>query len=541
MSNDRTDAVAEVRGRMGFDEREVMMCYLLRHHGVFLEARSILSPEHFTEPYEIIWAVCWRSMLDLYDQFGAMPPHSALEADALCRVEEHPTEIPSSGVDEMRDFLAYMFDVDVASLSGCYEQYGFELLQKFLKERHWTDPIRSYLHDLGRNVPVDLPALMKDYGDRLTQIDGIQVNVMEPVIPESWEPEAIEKIPTGLDFIDSPMGGGGVQGEIYGLLGPYGSGKTMLAGQIASEMAERFAARASTTRTPPKHVFFFSYEMPVDEIRRRIISYVAKVNLNHLSGGSWTSTLSRTGRRHPYEERLLPQDPRGEYERVEDARGVTNLLHIANMRGDRRAPKAGSGWVDEIHAELEKFRRRHGGVLEVGQVFIDYALICTRRYLKAKGWDEDRKLRHLVGTFGDECRRMISDHFGCSTWILNQMSGEANKKSPASAQHYADSAEARNFAENLTYAFCLGNKDRETNCAQLVCGKTRRSEGSPRPTILKLYGELARFEAADDRYMVDASTHRIITRQQADVVPAVAYAAQPGTGSSSGPRAGGNY
>jgi hypothetical protein len=50
---------AQTHARMAFDERETMMAFLLRNSNVFAAARSILTPEHFTDPRELIYAVTW--------------------------------------------------------------------------------------------------------------------------------------------------------------------------------------------------------------------------------------------------------------------------------------------------------------------------------------------------------------------------------------------------------------------------------------------------------------------------------------------------
>ena len=143
------EVTVQVAPRMGFDEREMLMLYLLRNPGVFLEAKELLAPELFSEPYEIIWGVCWRSAIDLYDQFGSMPAKEVLEADALSRIECLPDGLPPSALDEMRNFIAYMFDVEATFLEGGYENYGYELLKKFLNERFLADPLKSQLHGAG--------------------------------------------------------------------------------------------------------------------------------------------------------------------------------------------------------------------------------------------------------------------------------------------------------------------------------------------------------------------------------------------------------
>src|SRR3990167_1313478 len=366
MAVDRKELTVQVGPRMGFDEREMMMLYLLRHPGIFLEAKELLSPDLFTEPYEIVWAVSWRSAIDLYDQFGEMPGLAVLEADALSRIEALPDGMPPSVIDEMREFLAAIFGTDDSVLNGAYENYGYELLKKFLNERFLADHVRSQLQGSGSAVPVNLPSLFQDYNNRIMQVGGVQVSVMDNLMPDQWEPTGVVRNSTCLDFFDKPMGGGWFDEEVYGILGPFGAGKTMLACQLAGEIASSFVEQSVKTGKPHRHTFFFTYEMSPDEIRRRIIAHLAGVNLNHLANVPWTSSLTRTGRRHPYEEELFSEDPFGEYERVEAVRSISDTFHIADMRGSRRAPKAGSGWVDEIHAEIEKKLRRLHHRFDVG-------------------------------------------------------------------------------------------------------------------------------------------------------------------------------
>ncbi len=515
-TQDRAEAQDPVRGRMGFDEREMMMMYLLRHPGVFLEAKQVLTPSHFTEPYEIIWAVSWQSALDLYDQYGHMPPYEILEADALSRVEENPGSVPANGIEELREFLASVFGATIDLVHEQHSAYGYDLLEKFLKERHWMDSIRQRVADLGDNTPIDLPQLMQDFQTRLSQVNGVRCRVTDDLIPENWDQSSLTLIPTGMDFLDEPMGGGWANGEVYGLLGTFGSGKTMMACQLAAAVARHFAHVARMTGEPPRRVHYFTYETPPDDIRRRIIANVATILLDHLNLVPYHETLSRIGRRHPYEETLFTADPWGEWERYQSqVMPIRNLIRVSDLRGGPSNPKAGTGWIDEIRAELERDARVTG--ILPGFVILDYALVATKRYLRARGLDPDRQLRHFMGSFGDEARRMVADHFGCGVWILNQLSGVANRRAPTARMNHADSAEATNFAENLWYAACLGNKDRKTNGVVLDFTKTRRSQGNPDPIVLKLEGHLARFVAAGSDLMIDPNAHRLVARSRGRV------------------------
>lgn len=497
--------------RLSFDEREALFCYLLRRLPIFLEARSVLQPSHFSEPSEVLYSVGWQAVLDLYQRFQQLPQKWVLATEGATRLKN--LELSSQLLLQWDNLLDVVYTVEEAVLADT-EEYGFDLLQRFLQERYLQDAMRLQLESLGDQVSGDIPGFLREYSRRLAVIQGVRTSVVEDLLPEQWQPVQLQKRSTGIPFLDLAMGGGWAVGEVYGLLGTYGSGKTMMACQIASEAALRFLAES--VDTPPPHVHYVTYETPPDEIRRRMIAYLARIPLDRLEQVPYDQTLSRTGQRQPYEEEMFPDDPRGEWERYQDVASVASILHISNMTGPRHNPRAGSGWVDEIHAELEKWRRRTGQ--SIGLVLIDYALLCTRRYIRDKGWEEDRKLRHLVGSFGDECRRLLAEPFQCAVWVLNQLSGVANRRSPTAKQSHADSAEATNFAENLWYAFCLGNKDRETNCVILDSTKTRRSRGYPRPQVLQLQGEFARFIQADDRFMIDHHSSRIVPRHVGELV-----------------------
>lgn len=526
---ERAPAGPLVHGRMSFDERDTLMAYLLIHPGVFSEARQVLTPEHFTGPEEVIWAVAWGTCMDLYNQYnGQLPARHIIETEALARIENVPGEVPESGVEELRSLFEYVFNLDVAVFtSPANTPYGFDLLHKFLKERHFADPVKRFVAEIGDQIPADVPLLLEEFAARYNQVAGAGRSAMEDLVPETgWTPEEFRVIPTGFPFLDAPMGGGAARGECYGLLGAFGSGKTMLSCGIMAEAATRAVADAMASGKQPEHCAMFMYETPPDDVRKRIISYIAGIKLKHLDRVPFSQHLSRRGNRHPYEEALFPGDPRGEWERYNDTAPIWRTLHIADMRGPNHNPKAGSGGIDEIHAELEKHRTRYGTRFRA--ISIDYALTCCRRYISAKGWDVDRKLRHLLGGFGDECRRLIASRFDAQVWILNQLSGQANKRAPGAKVNHADSAEATNFAENLWYCFCLGTKNRENNTLTIDCTKTRRSEGVPAPTILELRGDLARFVQADDRYMLCPHTNRIMDRANGQVVaPTGARAVRP--------------
>ena len=208
-----------------------------------------------------------------------------------------------------------------------------------------------------------------------------------------------------------------------------------------------------------------------------------------------------------YQQGLTADKRLGELERYQAMiPQINRLWHVVDFRGSREHPSCGSGLIDEVCIHLERERRLGH---RIGTVYLDYALMACRRFCRARSLDEDRWLRRVIGRFVDEALRTVAAHFGCSVWILSQLSGEANKKSSQSVQHYADHAEAKNFAENLDYCFCIGNKDRN-NCLKFVAGKTRRSPGQRQPSVLQLT-DTSQLISLDGDMAVEA-TGRIVRR-----------------------------
>ncbi len=516
MSEVQGEGLRETYGRMPFTERETLMAYLLRHPGLFAEARQVLVPEHFTEAYELIWAVCWRSMVDLHEQVGGMPPKEMLLTDALGRLSDHPAFMPPSAPAELQNFLEYIFDFDgTLMFAPDCQQYGFNLLSKFLRERHWADPMRRLFNEIGDAVPSDVRGLIGEMDRRFTQVSGANqspISDLEVVHPD----EAVtDRKTTGFRFLDVPMGGGTGPGEVYGLLGTFGSGKTMMSCGIGARFCQRELNDALDTGGEPRHLFHFVYETPPKDIRHRVWAHLATIPIDHLARPGYETQLSVAGRRHEYEELMFPTDPRGEAERLGSIRPYLRLYHVGNMRGQKENPKAGTGGVDEIAAELEKYRQRYGWL--PGCVIIDYALLCVKRQINANGWDLDKKLRHMVNGFPEECRRLIADRFNCHVWVLQQLSGQANKRAAGQKMSHADSAEAGSFGENLWYAFCLGNKTSDS-MVRLDVSKTRNSEDNAGPFILKLDGRFARFVEADEGHMIDPQSNRIVRRSIGEMI-----------------------
>ena len=81
--------------------------------------------------------------------------------------------------------------------------------------------------------------------------------------------------------------------------------------------------------------------------------------------------------------------------------------------------------------------------------------------------------------------------------------------------HHTDSAESKSFAENLDFAFVVGNLN-EKNQGQISCTKHRRAAGKP-GKVIEVDGDFNTVVARDDLY-VDPSRMTIVDRDIAQTV-----------------------
>jgi hypothetical protein len=96
----------------------------------------------------------------------------------------------------------------------------------------------------------------------------------------------------------------------------------------------------------------------------------------------------------------------------------------------------------------------------------------------------------------------LAERFGCTVWLIQQLSGDANRRSAAARLTHADAGEARDFAENLVNCMVFGVKDGETGACRVFYTKGRRSENQGTDTLIGLDGGFGRTVSAAGSYRV---------------------------------------
>lgn len=473
-----------VRRRLSFDQKELLLTYLIRRLPLFLEARRTLQASHWSEPAELVYGVVWACLLDYYQQNKELPGRTLLGTLVGTRLEEYRHAIPETVPVDARFFLDTVFLVTMEELP---DAYGYQLLQLFLAERTVADPLRRYWELLDpADLPADLPSLLQDFGRRLEQVQSVTVQKATSLLADDGHDEAETILtPTALPWLDGYLEGGRALGELYGIMGCYGSGKTRLGCILAAEACLGMQGSSAAFGKEPGLVVYVSGEQPRYDIRRRVLSYTARISRQRFRGAyrDWMPNLSTADDpeslqayelRPPVHVEGLPF--RGERERLQDA--VTALgpyFHVLELNCPKDDPAAGTGYLDEIRARLDRLQQQVGRRIDT--LVIDYALLFVNRHLAVRGLEPDRNLRPLLAAFGEQSRQLLANPFGATVWILHQLSGAANAKPAGCKLTAADSAESKMFAENLDFTLQLGNKDQNSGCLIPWLGKTRRMAG----------------------------------------------------------------
>lgn len=405
-----------------------------------------------------------------------------------------------------------------------------EYLQLLLQERLVQNSLRDFVVATSHGVSMNFEEILQGTLRKHKEIMASDLNPLSSIAPEGWEPRPLEFRDTGIGYFNRVLGGGAVGGEVYGILAPTGGGKTTQAVQLIcafaeAEVGKKMLAEAQGEQYEPMHAVLFHYEASLDEARGRVWSCLSKVHIDTIRNYD-PETLSSTRNGVPfkqYEHELFrdvwqfadPATREGELERIQRCVPLhAPYMHLVDMGDTRQDPKRGKGYVQEIADYIERWLVNQGK--KVGLVVIDYAGVCVKRHIAYTGKSHEQ-LRHLLGDFGDNAKEAIALKFDVPVFVYHQTTFAETKRSPAAKLHHSDSAEAKNFGENMAFCFCLGVATEQEKCLQMHTSKARRTTGHP-PVLLRISGKTSRLEDASNQFYLDPNTGQIMPRTEAGAI-----------------------
>tara|TARA_R110002020_G_scaffold276042_6_gene491269 strand:- start:1831 stop:3495 length:1665 start_codon:yes stop_codon:yes gene_type:complete len=515
--------------------REIRQCLktLCNSTELFSLFREQLEVNHFTgfEIYQLVY----RVLSNFYDKHGELPGPGVMWTECESVLEQMPEHFTEGELVDLEEFLNEAYESE--EWTGVAEdrqqvRWALNKIRDFIEERVITDYVGPLL--ASHTVPTDLPDFLVQMGDRVTQIQSIEGQEEGNLtFGSDWDKQAGLPIrSTGLSYLDDFMSGGHCVGEVYGILAPYGTCKTTLATMLACNEA-RYAQQEYDPARPDRCgvSVIVSYEAPKQpELHHRFLMYLAQIRRDSLAamGVDGLGSLGNDPDSPlPYEKELFHQHIQDRMFIPEATRATqcVDLLNkhclVLDMTGNDPAhPAAGGGGLKEINRRIRLELAKRGPEYYLTSVVIDYVGALVKRAMAVANEDSN-ELRHHITKIPLLARNEIATEFKCPVWLVHQLSGQANSVlKPGASLHHTDSAESKSFAENLDFAFVIGNLNAD-NMGQIACTKHRRAANAP-PKVIQVDGMFNTVLSRDDMF-VDSHTRAILdkdTASTAGVVPA---------------------
>ncbi len=358
----------------------LLLVYLTRNDKVRKSALLSLEPEDFNGADELHHRNIWKVVKSLAEKHRDAINIAHIQA-GLSDPEMFPEYQEPASKGSVYRLVEYIFKYNISSLSV---SYGQELLQQFFDDRK---VIASIHRGLGISASASelLNACAKTYrSTRVRRTDA--VNIMSPDLEDE---EDTLVVPTGVDYLDLMLDGGFKQGATYGLLGPTGGGKTIVAVQLAVAYALN-----------GRKVLFLTYESPaMGDIRYRMYACATDIHINEF-------------RVRPYKPDVL--------EKLRLAQKIMSpYLFTLDMSGLGSSDSSlGHGGAQEVATYAEDIMPE--------LVIVDWFWPMIVNYGSIRNIPKDKLRLEAMSMIGDF--NSLSTSLGINTWVNHQLTTESGKK-----------------------------------------------------------------------------------------------------------------
>lgn len=345
--------------------------------------------------------------------------------------------------------------------------------------------VQTRLSSESGTVPARLDVFFSDMAKQAELADTLTEESLAEPFPEN-DPlldSPVVRHPTGITTLDAYMHGGQSPGEVYGFCGPPGSCKTMVGIQLAVSAALYYQSAHTDKHTRPPIVYLVLWEGPIDFIKRRILSFCGNIDIRSLEQGydklsTCESNLKDYERAWYVSSAAFSGQKRlSEKERLEIAKKRLNVnLRIVNLTGDGKYQASAALMCPGVKSIISRDQQSCGNC-GVGLIVLDYAGLAVRKYLAAHGRRME-ELRHHLVAWGGSAKAELAEPFSCPVWCLHQLGTEAASRPAGSLPKMTDSAEARNFLENMDFGFYVGVPNKDNLCVVAMV-KQRRAGRMP--------------------------------------------------------------
>ena len=501
-------------------QKRTMMATLLRKKSAFSMAKDLLRADHFAAQ-DPGYGIAWAALLQFREHAGRIPRKHELLGEISLVLKGDPEVLDSEGRRQLTKFVNWAYSLDVEELD---DRIALRTLQQYLEDQLFFKG--QELFQLNEETPEDLSRVLGNLREEAIALKGVQSSGLQSPFPKDWDKtkQLQPTWSTGLNFFDYYLNGGHVPGEAHGVIGPFGTAKTMLAIMLSTEAAKFWRAewKRQGEKSPLKFSYLFFYEGSMDEMRIRALSYMGNIDKEVLEMPNWEQQLSMPGKLKPYEEqRLRSIEAAGRRipSEIERLTFCEKLLDVnwrpVDMTGDDEDnPGRGTGLVSEIAAIIRQDQNQLRAQLKcevgVSSVVVDFVGAAADRYVSANGLSRKDELRHIIETFPLDMITNVAKPFRCPVWLFHQLGTQAQAYGPGIIPKITDSAEAKAFPKYLHHFFVLGGKDKQLDMCVLAMHKGRRVKVKE-PMVLKIEGKYCNVIGVDD-FILDTHSRRIVSK-----------------------------
>jgi hypothetical protein len=428
-------------------------------------AISKVTVDDFDTTLEKGHALIYAIATDFYRDEGRMIPLELLYTNIQNRTLGHPDFDPNT-IQSILNFAYQLFARPVDD-KDLVPSWALDTMHSFLYQRRVAIEVVRKVEQYGTQMPDVLDELIS----LRTSAAVHQGTTVEPFASDEDEFLGTRpRTPMGVGFIDTLLGGGTREEEMYGFIAPSGGGKTSLSHQIGISCARQ------------------NLSLPPEEERRHtyIISYEESTNTNeYMIPVMACATGMPRDMFDKDKDRVLADMTEEQREIYRQARKeIGSYLHYVDFSGSRNnAGRGGAHEIDSYLIEQANLGRKVHGVI------IDWMWPMFQRYFADYKVEREKMLqeRGLCQQLMDDLKR-VCERRKCWAWVNHQLApSAANKKKPAD---WTDASELKSFAWLVNVCFTLGMLD-ENNIAHLNCSKNRANATSK--VAVQLKGAISTF------------------------------------------------
>ena len=440
----------------------LLMAATLRSVEFMSRAGYRLRPTDFARGGEKGWQLVVTIAVNYWENHRSVIPLNLLLMEIDTRLEDNTEFLDTDAILELKEQVQFLYTVpeEAYPVSWMLEQTQF-----FLTDRRMRAPARAMAVADSTEIDAAIEAMNQEY--RNSRISF--ATTPQSFVPGKATLNQIARKPTGMIVMDLLTGGGWGAGELVGILGPTGGGKSTLGVQCCGTFARKDAGH---------HVGYAAFEYPFEpDFQIRFYSFMTAIPHMRLRGHTGFDALDR-------EDRLRIEE---EIERY------GQFIHPFDMVSG--GEKSGSGGVDELRAIFRDCASA-GTPLEL--MVIDQLLPMVTRYMNARGIPST-ELTKVIQNMNDPLMKLATD-YNATILVLHQASTEALQRPPYARPVPGDSAECKSWPFWMNSCYQLGTRDVNDLC-WLKAVKSRSS--GLEEAIVRLNGPLCRFDYEPNKFALE--------------------------------------